>query len=176
MAGAPAGEEGFRKHAWVELRRFALLAGYLFACFIAILGYRTAVLAEVGLRFAPLGLAALKALVLAKFILIGEMLHLGEKRLAWRLGVLVLYRSFLFLLLLLGLTVIEEVIRGAFEGEGPAAALRDLTAHRGWELAATAVLLWLILLPYFGLTHIRQRLGEPGWRHLVGPNHPGPPA
>lgn len=171
----PSGGAGLRDRARSELRRYLLLSGYLFICFVSILGYRAAVLAEHGVAFAPLGIAAVKALVLAKFILIGQMLRLGEKRQEWPLLGLVLYRSVLFLLLLVALSIVEEVIRGAFHGDDPLTALRTFSAHRGWELGASVILLWLILLPYFGLSHIRERLGEPSWRQLVAANHPGPP-
>ncbi|WP_144186314.1 hypothetical protein [Elioraea rosea] len=172
----PSGARSVRDRARSELRSYLLLSAYLFICFVSILGYRAAVLAEHGLHFAPLGIAAVKALVLAKFILLGHMLRLGATPRTWPLAIIVLYRSGLFLLLLLALSVVEEVIRGALDGLGPAMALREATTNRGWELAATVILLWLILLPYFGISGIRERLGEPGWRRLVAADHPGPPA
>jgi hypothetical protein len=37
------------------------------------------------------------------------------------------------------------------------------------------MLLWLTLLPYFGLQEIRLRLGEPAWRRLLAVTPPAAP-
>ena len=54
-----------------ELRQFGLIAGYLYVCFGALILYKMAILRGQGIGYAPYGLAAVKALVLAKFILAG---------------------------------------------------------------------------------------------------------
>ena len=59
---------------------------------------KSAILNDVGVEFDAWGIAAVKALLLAKFMLIGKALRLGEKNepLAWP----TLYQSLLTLILL----------------------------------------------------------------------------
>jgi hypothetical protein len=55
-----------------ELREYALLSAYLYVCFGALILYKMAILGEVGVSYTLAGLAAIKALILAKFILLGH--------------------------------------------------------------------------------------------------------
>jgi len=55
-----------------ELRRYALVSAYLYVCFGAILLYKSAILSEAGQHYLPFGVAAVKALILGKFVLIGR--------------------------------------------------------------------------------------------------------
>ena len=56
-----------------------LVATFLFFFFGSFTTYRRLVLAEYQIGYFEYGWALLKALVLAKVILIGEILHLGER-------------------------------------------------------------------------------------------------
>ena len=55
------------------------LAAYLYVGLGALLFERTALLHEEGIDYTAWGGAAVKALVLAKFMLLGHALHLGER-------------------------------------------------------------------------------------------------
>ena len=61
------------------MKTYAGLAVYLYICFGAILLYKAAVLGEHGIGYTPYGLAAIKALVLAKFMLLGHAARIGER-------------------------------------------------------------------------------------------------
>lgn len=62
-----------------ELRSFLATAAYLYTCYGLLLLYKAMLLHDRGIDFAPYGLAAAKALLLAKFMLIGDKIHLGAK-------------------------------------------------------------------------------------------------
>lgn len=150
-----------------EIRVYALLAGYMFLCFLAVAAFKAALLAEEGIAFAPAAFAAVKALVLAKFLMLGEMAPLGARdRGGWLLGA-TLHRSLRLLALLALLLLAEEVARALIEGRAGLAALRAEVAQRHWEMLTSLVLLWLVLLPYVGLQQIAGRLGADGWRRLL---------
>jgi hypothetical protein len=53
-----------------EMQQFILIFAYLYV-FGALIGYKMAILSAQGISYTPYGLAAIKALVLAKFILMG---------------------------------------------------------------------------------------------------------
>src|SRR5690349_11003863 len=57
-----------------EVKEYLRTFAYLYVCFGALLLYKTAILRDYGVDFAPFGLAAGKALLMAKFMLIGRKL------------------------------------------------------------------------------------------------------
>lgn len=150
-----------------EAKAFAALALYLFVCFAAIYNLKAAILAEEGVAFAPLAVAAVKALILAKFVMLGEAMHLGEMLNDGPLVIVVFRRSLIFLALLIVLSVIEEAVAGLIHGKDAREALRELAAGRTWEILASCLLLWLVLMPYLGLRHIARHLGDEQWRRLL---------
>jgi hypothetical protein len=162
-----AGTPTRRDRLATEAKEFAALALYLFVCFAALYNLKAAVLAEEGIAFAPLAVAAVKAVILAKFVLLGKAMHLGEGVDGGPLAVVVLRRSLLFLLLLTVLSAVEHAVTGLVHGTGALAALRETVSGRAWEVMASSVLLWLVLMPYLGLQHIAARLGDTQWRRIL---------
>ena len=145
-----------------EVRELVVIALYLFICFAAVLYLKASILAEYGIPFAPLGLAAVKALVCAKFVSIGNLLHLGEKRgfkarpLIWQ----TLYRSIVFLILLLVLNALEEVIVGLLHHRTAAASLAGLGGGTLNQLIATSLVGFLVLVPFFAFRTLGEAVGE----------------
>ncbi|MCU0889035.1 MAG: hypothetical protein MUC64_13670 [Rubritepida sp.] len=150
-----------------EIRVYALLSGYMFLCFLAVAAFKAALLAEEGVAFAPVAFAAIKALVLAKFLMLGEAMPLGARDHGGTLLSAALHRSLRLLALLAALLVAEELLRAMIEGRAGWAALQADVARRHWEMLASLALLWLVLLPYVGLQQIAGRLGEEAWRRVL---------
>ena len=148
-----------------ELRRVAITTCYLFVCFSAVLFYRMAVLHSYGIDFAPFGLAAIKALVMGKFIMLARMTGIGDRYKDKPLIYPVLHQSLLFLVLLIVLTLAEATIKGWFHGQSLVDVLRDMG---GWlQIAAAALLLWLVLVPYLGFIRLAETLGEDRLQEIV---------
>jgi hypothetical protein len=66
-----------------EMKVYAGISLYLYVCFGAILLYKMSVLEAHDLSYAPYGLAAAKALILGKFLLLGQAIHIGERYSTW---------------------------------------------------------------------------------------------
>lgn len=150
-----------------EVRLYVGIALYLWLCFGVVFLYRAALLEDHGLTGWHFGLAAAKALVLGKFILVLHQLRLGEGRRQRPLAIAVLLRSVLFLGALLALSLVEEVLLGVIHGEGAAAALQKVAAGRVAELAASALILWMVLLPYLAFRGLGEALGEDALNRLL---------
>lgn len=144
-----------------ELIAYAVIAAYLYVCFGAILFFKAAVLSHAGVSYAPLGLAAIKALVLGKFLLLLHGARVGERigresrpisAIAWQ--------AILFASLLIILTVIEELIVGTLHGKPAAAIVSELADGSLMEAAATSLLMVLVLTPYFAMREINSELGD----------------
>ena len=65
--GAEA-KASLRKRAVDELKEFLIIAAYLYVCFTALAYFKAAILQAHGVSFAPFGIAAVKALICAKFM------------------------------------------------------------------------------------------------------------
>lgn len=150
-----------------ELVAYGTTAAYLYVCLGSILLYRAAVLGEHMGGALPYGTAAVKALVLAKFFLVGQAAGLGERMRPRSLVFAIVHRAALFLALLAALTLVEEAVVGLVHGESVAAALRSFGAGRWPEVAASCLLLWLVLLPLVAAQELRAALGHALWKQVL---------
>lgn len=160
MTAAAASTPPLRQRAIAEMRKLLVVTVYLYVCFGAIILYKTAVLEGAGVTFAPWGIAIVKAVILAKFMLIGHALH-TERRFAGRPLVWpTLYQSVIFLVMLLILDAIEECVVGLIHGRALAASLDAIGGGTLPQLLASLLIMFLILLPYFAFRALGEALGE----------------
>jgi hypothetical protein len=143
-----------------ELKEFAILAVYLYITLGAVIAMKTAVLHTQGIEFVPWGIAIVKAMVLAKFMLIGRALKVGERNTTSPLIWPTLHRAFAFLVLLIILTIIEEAVVGLFHRQSIAASLGELVGARLEETLAGYLIMLLVLIPYFAFRVLGEALGE----------------
>jgi hypothetical protein len=150
-------ETSLKERAREELRNYAIVAAYLYVCFGAILFYKAALLQEEGVAFFPHGLAAVKALILGKFILIGEAVGVGKHVKSRSLLAAVAAKTVLFFVLLIVLLVVEELIVGKVHGHSLAETIAEFRAHSGLEMLATSILMLLVLIPLIAFKELRRR-------------------
>jgi hypothetical protein len=114
----------------------------------------------VGVDFAVWGIAGVKALLLAKFMLLGRALQLGrrfrDRPLVWP----TLYHALMFLILLLVLTTMEEIVVGSIRHRPLADSLARAVGHTVFEGIAVCLILFLILVPYSAFVCLADVLGE----------------
>jgi hypothetical protein len=148
-----------QQRATHEIKELLILTVYLYVTLGAVIVMKTAVLHSAGIEFAPWGLAIVKAVVLAKFMMIGHAMNIGERytgALIWP----TLHKAFAFLLLLVVMTTIEEVVAGLFHHRSIAATLGDLVGSRLEEMLASYLIMLLVLIPYFAFRVLGEALGE----------------
>jgi hypothetical protein len=144
-----------------ELIAYAVIVAYLYVCFGALLFFKMAVLTDAGVSYAPFGFAAIKALVLGKFLLLLHSTRIGKRagRMSRPISAIA-WQALLFAALLVILTVIEELIVGTIEGKSPMAIISELADGSLIEAAATSLLMVLVLTPYFAMREINSELGD----------------
>jgi hypothetical protein len=149
-----------RSKAVEEFKAMVALAAYLYVCFGAIILFKSAVLREAGVHYEIWGLALIKALILAKFMLIGRMLHVGtqfrDKPLIWP----TLWHSLMFLIVLLILTTLEELIVGFIHDRSFVESLNHVVGPIFFEGLAVCLIMFLILVPYSAFTCLSDVAGE----------------
>jgi hypothetical protein len=94
-----------------------------------------------------------------KFILVGRALHFAEsyraKPLIWE----TVYKSLAFVVLVSVLMVIEETVVGLIHRKTIGASLAAIAGGTPEQVIATAIVLFLIFLPFFGLLALGDVMG-----------------
>lgn len=160
MNGPARSTTSFRQKAFGELKEWAVLTLYLYVCFIAVVLLKAAILQDVGVHSAIWGIAAVKALLLAKFMLIGRVFEVGRKfrdrPLIWP----ILYHALIFLILLLILSTIEEIVVGSIQHRPLSDSLAHTVGPTVFEGLSICLVLFLILIPYSAYDCLEDVLGE----------------
>jgi hypothetical protein len=143
-----------------ELRELAIISLYLYVTLGAMILLKAAVLHTHGIEFAPWGIAAVKAVVLAKFMLLGHAIKLGERNSTNPLVWPTLRMAAYFLVLLIILTIVEEAVVGLLHHRAITASLGELFGAKLDETLAGYVIVLLILIPYCAFRVLSEELGD----------------
>lgn len=155
--------DGLKDRALAEMRKYAVIAAYLWVLFFLFGLYRRQLLQEQGVNVWRQSFAIVNALVFGKVILLGQALKIGRgletRPLAW----VVLGKALIFAVLLIAFHVAEEAIRAWFEGDAlfSGAAPGDLAA-----LLTFAAIFFVALIPFFAFQEAARVLGAPTLRTL----------
>jgi hypothetical protein len=160
MNNATAAKVPISRRVVDELREFLIIAVYLYICFTALAYLKAAILQAHGIAFTPFGIAAIKALICAKFMSLGHAIHLGEKHKKQALIWPTLRKSFAFLVLLLVLNVLEEVIVGYIHHRPAVDSITAVAGGTLQQLIAASIVMLLILIPFFAFRSLGEIVGD----------------
>jgi hypothetical protein len=149
-----------QQRAMHELKEFAILFVYLYITLGAVVLLKTAVLHTQGIDAVVWGVTVVKAAVLAKFMMLGYVMKIGEHNTTRPLIWPTLHRAFGFLVLLIVMTVIEEIVVGLFHRQSMASSLAALAGPRLEETLAGYLVMLLVLVPFFAFRVLGDALGE----------------
>jgi hypothetical protein len=143
-----------------EFKELVIISVYLYITIGAVIMMKTAVLRTEGVEFIPWGIAIVKAVVLGKFVMLGNLVHVGGRDISGPLVWPTLRKAFSFLVLLAVLTIIEEVVVGLIHHRSIAASLSELFGARLEETLAGYLIMLLVLIPFFAFRVLSEALGE----------------
>jgi hypothetical protein len=139
---------------------------YLTLVFAAFTVYRRYLLAAHDITYTNYGFAVIKALILAKVIMIGAVLRLGRGLDQKPLIYPTLYKTAVFTLFLGIFTVIENVIKVLWKGTGLTGDLVELLGKGPNEFLANSLVVFVAFIPFFGVKELGRVLGEDKIRAL----------
>jgi hypothetical protein len=148
-----------------DVRQFLILAAYLYFCLSAIILYKMTIVGGSG--FWPFGLPALKALLLAKFMMLGHAIKLGDRYGERRLIAVITIKVILYFTLLILLSAMEEIVMAGIHGEPILSGLPGFSNGRLPQLLATSFILILVLIPYLASREIDAAMDGGLWRALM---------
>ena len=146
--------------AKAEAIRGVSLTAYFAAWFCALSFLKVTVVHDRSFSFSVVGLAWIKAGLCTKFLLIGEALfplNMKERR-----GIILplLRHSFLYLLVVMFLTLIEIGVDGLIHGRRFETSFLAIGDGDPLRVIAIAIVYWLILCPYLVLRGIQDTIGS----------------
>jgi hypothetical protein len=151
---------GTRARLLKETKTMLLVFVYLALLLGAFTAYRRLVLAEYGIGYFHYGCSILEALVLAKAIVFGSVLGLGERFSRRPLIVPTLYKAVCFSVLVLVLAVLERLGSGWWYGKNFGAELEGIVGPGLWEILARVLVLFTALVPLFAVWETVRLVGE----------------
>ena len=144
-----------------EMRKFAIIAAFLFVFLGAFATYRRLILRQYEIDYFQYGYSFIEALVLGKVVLLGDMFHLGDRFGSKPLIVPTIYRTFMFSLLVLAFAILEEFVKGLIHGETVAQIAGTIAAVTGPQIGAKMIVMFIAFIPMFAIWEISD-LFEPG--------------
>jgi hypothetical protein len=160
MTNPSADKAGMKQKLTHELRKLLVIFLYLAGFFMGFKLYTRLILEEYRINYFDYGLSLLKSLALAKVILTGEALRLGERWRARPLMVLTFYYALVFSAFALAFEVLEHVALGWLRRQDPAAVFAEILGQ-GWpHLLAMTMVVFFAFLPFFAFRETGRALGE----------------
>ena len=168
-----------KERAATELKRYIAIAVYLWVLFSMFEVHRLAVLREVQVRSVSgyqFGFAALNALIMAKVILIGEALHVGERLSNKRLIFSALFKSAVFAVFVICFDMIEGITVGLIHGKSIVASIPRLGGGGLEGILLYGIMAFVVLIPFFLFTAMQRVLGKDVLHAAIFQKRPKPDA
>ena len=159
-----------KERAIEELHTFKVVASYLFACLAVLMFYESTLPGGAEAGVFNLGTAAIKAAILAKFLLLGQALGVGEKTRFTHLGPAIFAKSVQLWLLVIALSVVEELLVGWYHGKSFGATLADYESRSIAHMLAKSLVVLLVLLPLIATKESRLSLAHGVLRRILAGN------
>ena len=149
-----------KQKAYSEFKEFIVIALYLWLVFGLLLLYKSMILNQEHIGYLAHGVALVNALVLGKFVLIGRALHLGDTAEDAPLIYPTLLKSALFSILLACCKILEDVAVGLYHGKAFSESIADLGGGTLKGILTLTLLLFVLLIPFFGFGELQRVLGQ----------------
>jgi hypothetical protein len=159
-----------KEKATAELKKTLAIAIYLWVLLSMFEIHRFAVLRGIdhsSISTYRIGSAAIKALIYAKFILIGDAMHLGERFTQNRVVYSVLVKSIIFALFVILCDVLEEVIIALIHGSSIGASIPRLGGGGLLGLVLVGVMATIVLIPFFLFDELQGLIGKEKLHSLI---------
>ena len=131
---------------------------YLTFVFAAFTQYRRLVLATHDITYTNYGVALIEALIMAKVIMIGDVLRIGRYLEHKPLIFPTLLKTVVFCLFIGLFAMIEHIIKSLWQGRGFAEGLVEFFGKGAHELFANGLVIFVAFIPFFAFRELRRLL------------------
>ena len=162
----------WKKRIIDELRKLSIAVIYNWVLLSVFTLHREVILANYHINYsAKFGFAFINAVILAKFMWLGEILHAGKKAAGKPLLYSTLWNSALFTVILMVCHLLEETLLKVWHGQSIADSF-SATVAAPRDIFATALLVFVVLIPFFFAKGLIEILGMDEIKRLLLRNRP----
>ena len=157
----------WKKRILDELRNLSITVIYIWVLLSVLALHRELILANYHINYsARLGFALINAVILAKFMWLGEILHAGKRAADKALLYSTLWNSALFAVILMVCHLLEEALLKLWHGRSIAESFSETVADPR-DIFATALLAFVVLIPFFFAKGLLEILGKDEMKRLL---------
>ncbi|MBM3348318.1 MAG: hypothetical protein FJY58_01270 [Betaproteobacteria bacterium] len=149
-----------------EIKKMLILFIYFSIWFCALAFLSFSVERLQGFPYMHISLALVKALLCAKFMLMGQMLYPIESRRDKPLIGQILSRSLVYLGVVILLSALESGIEGWVHHRGFISSLANFGNGDPIHILALSLIYWLIVLPYLTFMSLQSVIGSPEMKKI----------
>jgi len=150
----------WKRKLFHEMTAYWINVAYLTLLFAAFTSYRRLILANYDITYSNWGISFIKAMVLAKVVMVGGLFHFGRALEKKPLILATLFNSFLFTIWVALFAAIESALRGLFHGKGFAGATDHLLSEGAHEFYAKCLVVFVAFIPFFAFKELGRVLGK----------------
>jgi hypothetical protein len=149
-----------------EFTEYWINVAYMALFFSAVVLYRRLVLAEHGIVLEDYFAGVIKALVIAKVVMIGAFLRISRKFEHKPLVIPTFYKAVLFTIWVMLFDIAEIFAKGLVQTRGVGDALGILTERINAAWFGAALLVFISFLPFFAMKEVSRTIGSAEFRGL----------
>ena len=159
--GSPSGyKPTVKERAAHQLKEFLAMFIYLWVLLALLVINQSSVLAREAHSYQAHFFAFVNALILAKVLLIGEDLHLGNRFRDKPLLYSIFYKCFVFTIFLIVFHILERVIVGALSGRTIAQSFPSIGGGSLQGILSLGATVFVALIPFFAFREISRVMGQ----------------
>lgn len=155
-----AGKQTLKQRAVHGVREYLVISAYLFVVFSLLVVHKSMILAEHHIDYTLHGVALFNALALAKVMVTVQELHFADPFRDAPLIYPTLVKSLAFTVVLACFKIAEDTLIGRLHGKSFHESISDLGGGSWKGILILAVLMFFVLVPFFGFTELRRVFGE----------------
>jgi hypothetical protein len=155
-----------KQRGLLEFKRFVAIFLYLWVVFALLSIHESIIRAQQGLDYEAHTFAVINAFIFAKVLLVGEHFRLGTRFKHKPLIYPVLYKCFVFSVLLTGFHIVEKIVAGVIGGETLSRGLADVDGRTLVRIVSMSTLAFVMLIPFFGFRELGRLIGQKELRSL----------
>jgi hypothetical protein len=156
-----------KQKVYHQFKQFVTITCYLWVVFALFTFYKSIVLSEQHIPFAPYGLAFVNALVMAKVMLIAQGLHFGKWFNKSPLLYATLFKSVAFAVLLSCFKILEEILTGWYHARPLNESIGQVAGGTLGGILVVMAIFAVILIPFFAFAELSSVLGGDRLRELL---------
>jgi flagellin-like protein len=148
-----------REELWQELTTFLLYFIFFAVFFCTFTLYRQLILDKYDLGYIHYSYSLFEAFVLAKMILLGQKLKLGERFEGRPLLIVTIYKTLIFMLFVLVMTIGEHLLIGMLKGKSMTEIYTHLIDKGLYEIFANLLVVAFVFVLFFAFVETGRVLG-----------------